>query len=88
MEEAQAYEDDMELAPTTEVQVPIPDVEIEVLDDRPVEDQRPPKQEFAGDDVEEEIEGIGDRTKKRIDKLKFDYHEERRKAEAAQKVRD
>jgi len=88
MEEAQAYEDDMELAPTTEVQVPIPDVEIEVLDDRPVEDQRPPKQELADDDVEEEIEGIGERTKKRIDKLKFDYHEERRKAEAAQKVRD
>jgi hypothetical protein len=86
MEEAQALEE--ELAPTTEVQVPVPDVEIEVVDDRPVEDQRPPKQELADDDVDEEIEGIGERTKKRIDKLKFDYHEERRKAEAAQKVRD
>lgn len=86
MEEAQALEE--ELAPTTEVQVPIPDVEIEVVDDRPVEDQRPPKQELASDDIDEEIEGIGERTKKRIDKLKFDYHEERRKAEAAQRVRD
>ena len=86
MEEAQALEE--ELAPTTEVQVPIPDVEIEVVDDRPVEDQRPPKQEVASDDIDEEIEGIGERTKKRIDKLKFDYHEERRTAEAAQRVRD
>ena len=86
MEEAKALEE--ELAPTTEVQVPIPDVEIEVVDDRPVEDQRPPKQEVADDDIDEEIEGIGERTKKRIDKLKFDYHEERRKAEAAQRVRD
>tara|TARA_R100000700_G_C3176189_1_gene151120 strand:- start:1421 stop:2374 length:954 start_codon:yes stop_codon:yes gene_type:complete len=88
IEEAQALEEDLELPPTTEVQVPIPDVEIEVVDDRPVEDQRPPKQEVADDDIDEEIEGIGERTKKRIDKLKFDYHEERRKAEAAQRVRD
>jgi len=88
IEEAQALEEDLELPPTTEVQVPIPDVEIEVVDDRPVEDQRPPKQEVADDNIDEEIEGIGERTKKRIDKLKFDYHEERRKAEAAQRVRD
>tara|TARA_R110002012_G_scaffold228568_1_gene400958 strand:- start:1337 stop:2290 length:954 start_codon:yes stop_codon:yes gene_type:complete len=84
-EEARAIEEDIELAPNTEVQVPIPDVEIEVVDDRPQEDQRPPRQ-IDDNDVDEEIEGIGERTKKRIDKLKFDYHEERRKAEAAQKV--
>lgn len=87
MEEAQAMTEDLELAPSTEVQVPIPDIEVDVIDDRPEEDQKPPRQ-ASDSDVDEEIEGIGERTKKRIDKLKYDFHEEKRRADAAQKVRD
>ena len=44
MEEAQAMTEDLELAPSTEVQVPIPDIEVDVIDDRPEEDQKPPRQ--------------------------------------------
>ena len=87
MEEAQAMTEDLELAPSTEVQVPIPDIEVDVIDDRPEEDQKPPRQ-ASDSDVDEEIEGIGERTKKRIDRLKYDFHEEKRRADAAQKVRD
>ena len=59
MEEAQAMTEDLELAPSTEVQVPIPDIEVDVIDDRPEEDQKPPRQ-ASDSDVDEEIEGIGE----------------------------
>tara|TARA_R100000655_G_scaffold106663_2_gene156195 strand:+ start:4846 stop:5826 length:981 start_codon:yes stop_codon:yes gene_type:complete len=87
-EEAQTITSDEELASVNTVEVPIPDVEIDIIDDRPLEDQKPPRQVNADDNVDDEIEGIGERTKKRIDKLKYDYHEEKRRADAAQKVRD
>tara|TARA_R100000458_G_scaffold59866_1_gene72312 strand:+ start:3851 stop:4828 length:978 start_codon:yes stop_codon:yes gene_type:complete len=88
IEEAQAIETEEELPVVNTIEVPIPDVEVDVIDDRPLEDQKPPRQGKAEDDVDEEIEGIGERTKKRIDKLKYDYHEEKRRADAAQRVRD
>ncbi len=64
------------------------EVEVEVIDDRPPEDRKPPKAETAKNDVEEEIEGINDKVQKRIDKLKYEYHEERRAKEASDRLRE
>ena len=90
MSEATQKAEEFEGLPSPqEVQVPQPDkdLEIDVIDDRPEEDQKPRRVAVNGD-VDEEIEGIGDRTKKRIDKLKYDYHEERREKEQAHRTRD
>jgi len=62
--------------------------QVEVIDDRPAEDRRPPKVKTATDGVEEEIDGISEKVQKRIDKIKYDYHEERRAKEASEKLRD
>jgi len=86
IEEAQAIEQE-ELTSVNSIEVPIPDIEVDVIDDRPQEDQKPPKV-VTDNDVDEEIEGINDRTKKRINKLKYDFHEERRAKEQATRVRD
>lgn len=65
------------------------DVDVEVVDDRPPEDRRPPakeaKEEESGD---EELEGYSDKVKKRINKLRYQQHEERRQREAAEKMRE
>ena len=64
------------------------ELQVEVIDDRPAEDRRPPKVKTATDGVEEEIDGISEKVQKRIDKIKYDYHEERRAKEASEKLRD
>jgi len=64
------------------------EVQVEVVDDRPKEDRRPPKVKTSTNQVEEEIDGISDKVQKRIDKIKYDYHEERRAKEASDKLRD
>ena len=67
------------------------DVDVEVVDDRPPEDRRPPakeaKEETVGSD-DEELEGYSDKVKKRINKLRYQQHEERRQREAAEKMRE
>lgn len=69
---------------------PVEDVDVEVVDDRPPEDRRPPakeaKQEESSD--EEELEGYSEKVKKRINKLRYQQHEERRQREAAEKMRE
>jgi hypothetical protein len=69
---------------------PVEDVDVEVVDDRPPEDRRPPakeaKQEEPSD--EEELEGYSEKVKKRINKLRYQQHEERRQREAAEKMRE
>ena len=90
MSEATQKAEEFEGLPSPqEVQVPQldKDLQIDVIDDRPEEDQKPRRVAIDGD-VDEEIEGIGNRTKKRIDKLKYDYHEERREKEQAKRTRD
>ena len=65
------------------------DLHIEVVDDRPVEDQRGPTNENAEDDGianDEEIKEVGQRVQKRIKKLKWEFHEERRAKEAAERL--
>ena len=84
----ESSENFIELPDSNTIEVPEPEKElqIDIVDDRPEEDQKPKR--ASSDNVDEEIEGIGDRTKKRIDKLKYDYHEERRSKEQAARTRD
>ena len=63
--------------------------ELEIIDDRPEEDRRPPKAEAASDDIDdEELAGYSEKVQKRINKLRYEQHEERRKREAAEKMRE
>lgn len=61
-------------------------IEVEVIDDRPKEDRKPPKKETS--DNSEEISDLSENANKRIKKLKYDYHEERRRKEEAERLRD
>jgi hypothetical protein len=65
--------------------------EIEVVDDTPPEDRgkpkRPPGQEPAIPS-DEEISKYGEDVQKRIKKIKFEYHTERRRAEESERVRE
>ena len=68
--------------------------DIEVVDDRPPED-RPPYGAKAPVDIDdnvdindEELDGYSAKVKKRIQKLRFAQHEERRQKEEAERMRD
>ena len=64
------------------------DIEIEVVDDTPEEDRVSPKDAEAAADFdisEEEIGQYSDRVQKRIKRLKYEFHEQRRAKEIAQK---
>lgn len=71
-------------------------LEIEYVDDRPPEDRRPPKKEEsekaepieASDDQDDELEGYSEKVKKRINKLRYEQHEERRRREEAERLRE
>ena len=67
-----------------------PEVEIEVVDDRPAEDQVSPRDpDRASDfDPDEEIAEVGGRAAKRIKQLRYEYHEQRREKEAAERMRE
>ena len=65
------------------------EVNVEVVDDRPEEDQRAPAEEASEDDgtaSDQELAQLGNRAQKRIKKLKWEYHEERRAKEASDKL--
>ena len=68
------------------------DLDIEVIDDRPEEDRKKPRsqeqQKADQAEVEEEIDNVDEKVKKRINKLKYEFHEERRAKEAAERLRD
>jgi len=66
------------------------DINLEIIDDRPVEDRRPAKAKSSdSDEIEdEELGQYSERVQKRLNKLKFDYHEERRQREAAERMRE
>ena len=66
-----------------------PEIEIDVLDDMPEEDRnRRAPAGFPQSDHEEELKNVSQSVQKRIKKLKFDYHEERRGKDAAARMRD
>ena len=64
--------------------------EVELIDDRPEEDRRPPKVEPESEESEEdeELSGYSEKVQKRITKLKYEQHEERRRREEAEKMRE
>ena len=66
------------------------ELEIQVVDDRPKKDQVPQRIPAEGDtfDPDEEIDGVNKGVKKRINRLRYEFHEQRRKAEASEKMRD
>tara|TARA_R110000737_G_scaffold312513_1_gene321869 strand:+ start:1169 stop:2176 length:1008 start_codon:yes stop_codon:yes gene_type:complete len=58
------------------------EVQVQVVDDRPEEDQR-----FSSSDEEDpELQQYGKKVEKRIKKLKYDFHSERRAKESAEKL--
>lgn len=61
------------------------DVEIEVVDDTPLKDRGRKPSEPPPDVTDEELEGHSEKIQKRIKHLSKGYHDERRRAEAAQR---
>lgn len=62
------------------------DLDIEVVDDTPQEDRRPPRdetREAAPQNEEDELKNYSEGTRKRIKRLKYEFHEERRQRERA-----
>jgi len=82
-----------------EVAIDVEEMEIEVVDDRPIEDRVPPRSsadesgsegiavEGEDDDEDSEASGYSERVQKRIKKLKYEFHEERRAKEQADRER-
>jgi len=65
------------------------EVNVEVVDDRPEADQRASSGAVGDDDgtaSDEELAQLGNRAQKRIKKLKWEYHEERRAKEASDRL--
>lgn len=74
-----------------EVEIDDDKFEVEIEDDTPAEDRgKPRRPEGAEPDVpsDDELEGYSDGVKKRISKLKYEFHEERRAKEEAERVRE
>ena len=74
-----------DLAPEPEAEE---ELEIEVVDDTPKADQGRQASEPPEDVTEEELEGYGNKVKKRISKIQKGYHDERRAKEAAERERE
>ena len=64
------------------------EIEIIEVDDRPEEDRRPVREDVEPFNIDEEIDIQDDRVKKRLNRLKYEYHQQRREKEAAQRLRD
>lgn len=91
---AEAKKQDFEEDDQLEAAVPDSDdndFELEIVDDTPEEDRgRPRRPEGAEPEVpdDDEIENYSDTVQKRIKKLKYEFHEERRRAEEAKRLQD
>ena len=75
--------------PETETSADVGEIDIEVVDDRPEEDQRDVPASKSDDDgtaSDEELAQLGQRAQKRIKKLKWEYHEERRAKESSDRL--
>ena len=83
-------EEDKFLGVRTTIDVPkSEELDVEVVDDRPEEDQRASGAETPEDDgtaTDQELSQLGNRAQKRIKKLKWEYHEERRAKEASDRL--
>ena len=65
-----------------------PEMELEIVDERAPEDRKPPRTKEAKESDDEELEGYSEKVKKRINKLKYDFHQERRAREDAERLRE
>ena len=65
------------------------DIEVSVIDDRPEEDRVPPRdlERSADFDPDDEIDNVGGRASKRIKQLRYEFHEQRRSKEEADRMR-
>tara|TARA_R100000306_G_scaffold2436_1_gene5387 strand:- start:725 stop:1747 length:1023 start_codon:yes stop_codon:yes gene_type:complete len=73
----------------TSASAQVDEIDVEVVDDRPEDDQRPAGEATSSDDdiaTDEEISKYGSRAQKRIKKLKWEFHEERRAKEASERL--
>ena len=87
----QAQDIDFEEAETQDVEVESNEVEIEIVDDTPEEDRdRPRRAEGSEPDVpdEDEIASYSENVQKRLKKMKWEYHEERRAKEEAARLQE
>lgn len=66
----------------------IEDIEVEIVDDRPIEDQREVRPQAEPFRLDEEIDNMDEDVKKRTNRLKYEYHQQRREKEEAQRMRD
>lgn len=65
------------------------DFDVEVIDDRPAGDQRPGKAKSSDDDLtDDELSQYSEKVQKRFNKLKYEFHEERRRKEEAERMRE
>jgi hypothetical protein len=77
---------------TSEVNTDTPDeIQVEIIDDTPEEDRRPQKAKDSGskvnnDDVDAEISDYSQRAADRINQIKYEFHEERRAKEQAERI--
>ena len=75
----------------TEIKPNEDNIDVEIVDDVPEEDKRPPKQEVQEEEtiddetLDKEIADYSKRAGDRINKIKYEYHEERRAKEQAQR---
>jgi hypothetical protein len=66
-----------------------PGLEVDIVDDTPEEDRgRIPPEARSEEDHEQELTSVSQNVQKRIKKLKYDFHEERRSKEASSRMRD
>ena len=60
-----------------------PDIEVSVIDDTPEEDRNRPPRGDVSENLDEDIPGLSERVKSRMDTLRYEFHNERRDKETA-----
>ena len=87
-----AEKQEIEQENITEVEVPEElDLQVDIIDDTPEADKKRPSREESSDKeqkADDEISNYGENVQKRIKQIKYEYHEERRAKEEAQRVRE
>jgi len=80
----QPQENEVEIVDSSEL-------EIDIVDDTPPEDRDRPKRKAEKEpepEAEDEVSSYGENVQKRIKQIKYEYHEERRAKEEAQRIRE